>query len=98
MLDLEHPNNILKIESLPENSEENVIQVYYKAYHLTGYYTTYATVTHIDEDTDEIIETKEMEVQCHSMIFRFLLKTQEVYPIDMTAKILKMKKLFLVQK
>ena len=66
MLDLEHPNNILKIESLSENSEENVIQVYYKAYHLTGYYTTYATVTYIDEDTDEIIETKEMEVQCHS--------------------------------
>ena len=52
MLDLEHPNNILKIESLSENSEENVIQVYYKAYHLTGYYTTYATVTYIDEDTD----------------------------------------------
>ena len=66
MLDLEHPNNILKIESLSENSEENVIQVYYKAYHLTGYYTTYATVTYIDKDTDEIIETKEMEVQCHS--------------------------------
>ena len=54
MLDIEHPNNILKIESLSENSEENVIQVYYKAYHLTGYYTTYATVKYIDKDTDEM--------------------------------------------
>lgn len=66
MLDFEYPNNILKIECLSESSEENVIQIYYKAYHLMGYYTTYATVTYIDEDTDEIIEKKEMEVQCHS--------------------------------
>ena len=65
MLDFEYPNNILKIECLSESSEENVIQIYYKAYHLMGYYTTYATVTYIDEDTDEIIEKKEMEVQCH---------------------------------
>ena len=45
MLDLEHLNNILKIEPF-RNSGGNVIQVYYKAYHLTGYYTTYATVTY----------------------------------------------------
>ena len=46
MLDFEYPNNILKIECLSESSEENVIQIYYKAYHLMGYYTTYATVTY----------------------------------------------------
>ena len=35
MFDLGHSKNVLKIEHLSENSEENVIQLYYKAYHLS---------------------------------------------------------------
>ncbi len=35
MFDLGHSKNVLKIEHLSENSEENVIQLYYKEYHLS---------------------------------------------------------------
>lgn len=54
---------MLKIEHLSENSEENVIQLYYKAYHLSDSDHTCVDVTIMDEDADVVIKKETFEVK-----------------------------------
>ena len=63
MFDLGHSKNVLKIEHLSENSEENVIQLYYKAYHLSDSDHTCVDVTIMDEDADVVIKKETFEVK-----------------------------------
>ena len=63
MFDLGHSKNVLKIEHLSENSEENVIQLYYKAYHLADSDHTCVDVTIMDEDADVVIKKETFEVK-----------------------------------
>ena len=63
MFDLGHSKNVLKIEHLSENSEENVIQLYYKEYHLSDSDHTCVDVTIMDEDADVVIKKETFEVK-----------------------------------
>ena len=63
MFDLGHSKNVLKIEYLSENSEENVIQLYYKEYHLSDSDHTCVDVTIMDEDADVVIKKEIFEVK-----------------------------------
>ena len=63
MFDLGHSKNVLKIEHLSENSEENVIQLYYKEYHLSDSEHTCVDVTIMDEDADVVIKKETFEVK-----------------------------------
>ena len=81
MFDFESPKNVLTIESLSENPKENVLRIYYKSYRLKDSENSVVIVSCIDEDSNAIIKTEDIEIEQYrqkhfSYDIEFILKDE----------------------